>query len=951
MRGLFGREHERAVLGEAMELASSGRGGLVLVAGEAGVGKTALVDDVARTWGALTLRGASTQGATAPYGPLVGALRSHLRAEPDALDTSMPLRDHLAVLLPELGQVAESTNRMTLFEAVRIALAQLACHQPLLLTLEDLHWSDTATLDLLGGIAESLTELPALVVATYRSDGLPRDHGLRRLRNELRRAGRLQELVLEPLSADELEQLLTALLEAAPARSLVRAVHDRTAGVPFFAEEMAYALVAAGAIRPGRHGLELAGDDDLPLPDTVRDAVMLAAHDLSEQARAAADAAAVAGESFDLELVARVVGDEGLEELLEHPLIADAGDGRARFRHALSREAVYADIPWLRRRTLHRKVAEVLESRCAPATQTAMHWVGARDAGKARGALVTAAAESEGVHAYADAAHYGRQALELWPDGDDDEPARIEALERYASCTELAGDLLEAVRAWRELCDIHGSRGEGLLLAQAQRRLAAAYDLKGERESAFSARRVAAEAFAENGLPGEASLEHLSMANHLRLTAKHTVAEEFARAAGAEAERAGRVDLRLRARGLEGLARAKGGDYEPGLAMVREALAVALEHELTRESAELYQRLSVVLYERADYQEAAQALTTALDLCRLDGGESMEEACVSCYAYVLRDLGEWPEAGRICREMAAANRSVWVADGLLGSIHAYQGRFSSARRLLNGSLALSARLGHYNMTVDSTAALAFVAAAEGAHDEVVEHCRAIVARWEISDDRHYALSGLRWAAAYLARMGALDDAHACTDALTKVASSSGQPEALASLAHAIAELALTDGDAESAAEQLMNALDLHRSIDMPFQRAQIELRTGVALAAAGELEPGLERLANAYRTARKLGARPLAAEAAKEAAALGDSVVRRLGRGAEADAEDGGLSRREREVVRLLAVGRTNREIAQELFLSPRTVDMHVRNILRKLDCRSRVEAANKAAELGLVTS
>jgi len=137
---------------------------------------------------------------------------------------------------------------------------------------------------------------------------------------------------------------------------------------------------------------------------------------------------------------------------------------------------------------------------------------------------------------------------------------------------------------------------------------------------------------------------------------------------------------------------------------------------------------------------------------------------------------------------------------------------------------------------------------------------------------------------------------------------------------------------------------------MPFVRAQIEVRTGVALAAAGETEAGLERLSSAYRTARRLGARPLAAEAAREAAALGDSVVRRLGRGAEAHAEDGGLSRREREVVRLLAVGRTNREIAQELFLSPRTVDMHVRNILRKLDCRSRVEAANKAGELGLVT-
>jgi len=137
---------------------------------------------------------------------------------------------------------------------------------------------------------------------------------------------------------------------------------------------------------------------------------------------------------------------------------------------------------------------------------------------------------------------------------------------------------------------------------------------------------------------------------------------------------------------------------------------------------------------------------------------------------------------------------------------------------------------------------------------------------------------------------------------------------------------------------------------MPFVRAQIELRAGVAMGAAGAADAAVERLASAYRTARKLGARPLAAEAAREATALGGSVVERLGRSAEAEANGAGLSRREREVMRLVVVGRTNREIAQALYLSPRTVDMHVRNILRKLDVRSRVEAANRAHELGLVS-
>ena len=144
-------------------------------------------------------------------------------------------------------------------------------------------------------------------------------------------------------------------------------------------------------------------------------------------------------------------------------------------------------------------------------------------------------------------------------------------------------------------------------------------------------------------------------------------------------------------------------------------------------------------------------------------------------------------------------------------------------------------------------------------------------------------------------------------------------------------------------------MELHRELDTPYERVQVELRAGVALAAAGERELALERLSDAYRGARKLGARPLAATAANAVAALGESVAAQLGVRAEADAGGAGLSRREREVMRLVAVGRTNREIARDLFLSQRTVDMHVRNILRKLDCRSRVEAAGRARELGLV--
>jgi DNA-binding NarL/FixJ family response regulator len=253
------------------------------------------------------------------------------------------------------------------------------------------------------------------------------------------------------------------------------------------------------------------------------------------------------------------------------------------------------------------------------------------------------------------------------------------------------------------------------------------------------------------------------------------------------------------------------------------------------------------------------------------------------------------------------------------------------------------------MFMDSTTGLAQVAAAEGAQDEAAEHCRTLLARWEESEDHHYAVWGIRWAAAYFSQSGDRRGLHACTEALSRMVSEAGHQDALAALAQAIGETALLEGENELAADQLSRAVELHRSLGIPFERAQVELRAGAALAAAGEREQALELLSDCYRTARKLGARPLAAAAAHEVAALGDSVAQRLGRRAAKSTAEVDLTRRELEVLGHVSVGRTNREIAEQLFLSPRTVDMHVRNILRKLECRSRVEAAHKAGELGLL--
>ena len=946
--GLVGRRAERDRLTASLEQAALGRGSLLLMSGDAGIGKTRLAGELAEGADALVLSGSASHAGTAPYGPIAAALRCYLRSAPDGLSDCGPLRQHLALILPELGEPPSASDRPTLFEAVRCAFAHLARERHALVLLDDLQWSDEATLELLSALAAALDELPVLVIAAYRSDGLPRDHGLRRLRNELRRSGHLDELTLAPLDLPDTAALLAEALASPPSPALARAIHDRTEGVPFFVEELAAALALTAALQPGPRGLELAGSGDIPLPDTVRDAVLIGASELSPDARAAAEVAAVAGERFDLDVVGHFAADAGLSELIGHGMLSEDGAGGARFRHALTRDALYADVPWMRRRCLHRELAQAMEQAGAGSREVASQWEGARDPARAREALLRAAEESEAVHAYRDAAAADRKALDLWPEDDEGEP-RGRVLERYARCSQLSGDLAEAARAWREVAAIRRSTGDGVGMADAQRSLAAVHELRGERESAFAVRRTAVEAYAANGRPAEASAEHLAMANYLRLAARHGDAIELARTAREQADAAGRLDLRIRAIGLEGLATAKHGEYREGLEIVRGGLALALEHDLTAIAAELYQRLSVVLYDSADYRRAQDALATALDLCRASGDAGAEVACVTCMIYVLRDRGEWGPAAEMSRELIAGETAVWVAQGLLGTIHAFQGKLASGRKLLTSSLATSTRVSHYNLAVDSTSALASVAAAEGADDEAAEHCRTVLRRWSDSDDHHYAVWGLRWAVTFFAQRRDTDGAHACVEALARIASETGHPDALAALATAIGETALVEGDADTAAEQLSRAVEIHRTLDMPFERAQIELRAGVALCAAGEREIGLERLCDAYRSARKLGARPLAAQAAGEVAALGESVIRRLGRRAAAEAGGAGLSRRELEVVRLLAAGRTNREIAQDLFLSPRTVDMHVRNILRKLDCRSRVEAAGRAAELGVL--
>jgi DNA-binding CsgD family transcriptional regulator len=935
---VIGRDGERTALADAAERAAAGRGSIVLLTGEAGVGKTTLARAVLGGSALTLLEGFGVQQGASAYGPVVEVLRE-LRRRGAALPPE------LAALVPELGAPV-AVDRATLFEAIRTALGDAVRTQPLALLLDDMQWADEATLGLLPGLARVLDSAPVLLVVAYRSDDVPREHPIRRLRSELRRDQRLHEIALAPFDAAATGELLAQVLGAPPSPALRDAIQDRTDGVPFFVAELGLAL--GERLHAAPDGLALPDGADLPLPDSLRDAVLLRAAGLSPAGRALLAVAAVMGPTFPLEPVMAIAGlDEWPDEPARRGIVVDGPRGQMAFRHALVRDAFYGEIPWLERRALHRRVAERLR---APAQVTAEHWARAQEPARARRGFLEAADAWCAVHAYRDGARAARRALELWSDGED-EPGRLAALERLATCAELAGELGEAVRAWREVVEGRRKAGDLTGIGEASRRLAGALEVQGRWEEALGAREAGASAFAGAGALGEAAAERLAAAAHLRSAASFRAALQLAELAGRDARAAGRVDLQARVQALEGNVRARMGEGRAGLDLVRTALTTALDHNLTAAAAEIYQRLADSLEHGGDYAGARATYDDAFAFCTASGAEPTAQLCLACLAVVLRQAGDWDLAARTCQDVLASPASTVHARAAaavtLGSILALRGEAPAARALLLEAVTNASRIELTAAEILAAWGLALLDQDDA--ERAVERCHALLERWARSEDRHYALSPLRWAATRLAEAGDAAGARACAAALAEIAADAGTPEAVSALAHALGEIALLDGDPAAAATQFERATQLLQDVGAPFERLETDRRAAAALRRADRREEAAERLLAAYHLARRLKARPLVQRLAADLAELGESADRRLTRRQAEQLGREDLTRRELAVVQRLAVGRTNREIAGELFLSTRTVDAHVRNILRKLDCRSRADAARRASELGLL--
>jgi hypothetical protein len=437
------------------------------VAGESGVGKTRLLRELERravARGARVLRGDCLAfGADGlPYAPIAAALRGLARElEPgDFAELVGPSGGDLARLLPELSAThaadepgegmsatGEAIGQARLFGLLRALLDRLAEESPVLFAVEDIHWADRSTLEFLSSLVRGMRDERLLLVCTYRSDELHRQHPLRPFLAEEERRAVVERLEVGAFTRAELAEQVAGILGDAAAPDLVARLHARCEGNAFFAEEL---LAAADAV---------AG----PLPSSLRDVLNLRLDALPDDARGVLRVAAAAGRRSSHRLLAAVAGlpepalvDALREAVAQHVLVQDAG-GYA-FRHALLQEAAYADLLPGERTALHLALAEALRddptlADGTAAAELALHWSAAHRMPEALAAYVRAGLEAEQVFAFVEAGQHFERALELWDLVEDaGERAQLDLLDvvtHTAHNTHIAGEHHRAVTLGR----------------------------------------------------------------------------------------------------------------------------------------------------------------------------------------------------------------------------------------------------------------------------------------------------------------------------------------------------------------------------------------------------------------------------------------------------------------------------------------------------------------------
>jgi DNA-binding CsgD family transcriptional regulator/tetratricopeptide (TPR) repeat protein len=990
-----GRTAELGRLEAAFAHAGGGDPLTLCVGGEAGVGKTRLVarfaGRVRERGGQVLLGGCVELGETAlPYAPLAQALRGLGRGlEPEALDElAGPGRPLLARLLPELGREEGSTGlaggswgQAQLFEALLALLERLADRSPTVLVVEDLHWADRSTLDLLAFLVRNL-QAGLLVVLTYRTDELHRRHPLRPFLAELDRSGRAERLEVGRFDRPEVADLLAGIIGTRPDDELVGQIYRRSEGNAFFAEEL------LAATQPG-------ADNGRSLPPSLENVLLSRVQVLPEDAQATLRLVAAAGGRVGHGLLAAVSelpeADllAALRAAVAHQvLVPDPATETYAFRHALTQEALYAELLPGERARLHAAFARVLAERsqlaepdrvAAPA-RLAYHWVRAHEPARALPAAVEAGLQSEAAYGFADAQRHFELALELWDQVADANERlgldRAAVLQHAADSAYLAGDPNRAIILTRAALASVDVAADPVRAGLLHVRLGGYLRATGG-EGAFAEYEAAVRLVPASPPLAERAQVLAAFGEALITQARFRESRELCEEAIAIAGQIGALVEEGDARRALGVDLAFLGDLEAGVGELAEARRIVEAVGTVDQVARTFATWSGLLETFGRLEAAAGLALEGAELAASQGlGRWHGPFLTATAARALFGLGRWDDAevllGRAADRVAPELAATWVY------IHTARGQLDLARgRAAAAAEHLAVARDAYAQTVTQPwfATPLFVATAELAvlEGRLPDADAAVAEGLRVAGaDPGYAAPlyalGLRAAAdrAELARARRDDEevleARRAGDTLTGQLQARLSPEGADAAvptprteAQAVlcqAELARLDGRTDP--DLWEAAAKAWERLGEPYPTSYARWRLAEALLLGGlgreQVEPSLRA---AHQTTVELGAAPLRAEiealARRGRLDLGSEAAATAAAKPSSPLDPLGLTAREQEVLALVAIGRTNAQIAETLFISPKTATVHVSNILTKLGVRNRVEAATIAHRLRIV--
>ncbi|MFI6880907.1 AAA family ATPase [Streptomyces sp. NPDC050400] len=971
---LIGRDDELARLTGVLDRAAAGEPRAVLVAGDAGVGKTRTLTEAAAhaaATGTTVLTGHCVDlgDVGLPYLPfteILGAAAADERLAPAF--AAYPAVSRL------IGTAAGSDagGRLQLFEGVAGLLADLADLAPLLLVVEDLHWADQSSRDLLRFLlSRGVLQRPApggpprrlAVLASYRTDDLHRRHPLRPLLAELIRLPAVDRLDLRPLADADVARLVRAQHSGPVPDSTVRHIVDRAEGNAFYAEELLAALP----------------DDEDPgspaMPGGLADVLLIRIEQLTETAQQVLRTAAVAGRRVGHDLLRDAVQlpeeelESALREAIGHQQLVPGDDATYSFRHALTREAVYADLLPGERIRLHRLFATLLaaDGRASEsAAERAHHSRASHDLADALAASLEAADHARRVRAPAEELRHLETALELWAVVDaaahPEHTDPVTLTLRASGAAAHAGEPHRAVQLTRSALARAGSDADSELAARVRYTLADNLMRIDNLEAAFT---YSSEALSL--IPAEpptrtwvwAAATHVMAA---RYVGRDEDAERVARQAIDIAERLGlpdaQADLLISRIGLRTHNR-RTPEGRQDLVRARELARTA--GNLSVEMRALY-NLAIGCYESGDLDACLTWIGDGLDGARRAGVLSSPYALELRYlqSLLLYTLGRWDE----CVRAAATDAELLTAAGGFTTAPAlyvvlargdHDAAVAGTRALLDGTTDWMASLVASIVLTDD-------AALRGDAEDCVRLMRDWVDKLTENSGSERPDAVVRLAALALAAVAdAAEESRLTGDAsaagrwtgtaaelveLARSTAARGEdgteqgPEGLAWLARAEAEgVRATTGPDVAAWERAVTAFGYGE----PYELARCRRRLAEALLTADRRDEAAEQAYAARDTAVRLGAAPLL-----------DALDALIRRGRLSDAPAAGeriaaLTARESDVLRLLGRGRTNRQIGEELFISGKTASVHVSNILAKLGASSRTEAVGIAYREGLI--